>query len=147
MKATIQKLCEMGWESLTRFKALCKWSKAPVEPETFASPSLRIASATNEAGQEIAFCVLENVLLLRTSVFDPSTTLTEVGRCGDYIDQQVAVHAQRLGISQVMVAVPNDFHDFDDECITMKFYLRKVPAPIAAVGVACSTSAHPQFLN
>jgi len=150
MFARILKLCEMSWPALTNLKA---WSKRSASFsafgfDNFSSPTLRIAQATNEQGEALVFCPIEQVFMVRSFAVNPKATEAEARRAGDIIDQEIAHQAQRAGITKLLLVVPHNYPNLPDEKFELvKIFVRKVQPAIAMQGVGCHAQSPTQYLN
>lgn len=124
---------------LTYFKAFMKWSTfCRLHTTELTTPSLRIAQATNERGEAVAFCPIESVMLL-SYVLRPGLTKDEAGRAGDAVDAEIAKLGKQLGISKAMIVMPEGLTIPDDEGETIRVHIRKIPQTVA-IGLATSVT-------
>lgn len=145
IKATIRRYFELSWSDLTNFKSWLQRSAAfnSFDPESLASPSLRIAVATNGQNQPIAYCPVEQILMVSAYAVNPNATAIEAQRGGDCLDAEIARHAQMHGISKLLIVVPENYDGLPkSELKTMRFYERTVPQTVSAYGVDCLTPSH-----
>src|ERR1700674_1732675 len=106
MKASITKYFELSWEALTQLKAFLGWSTfCKFDPAELITPSLRIATATNEQGEAMVFCPIENVMLVSYTL-NPKSSKDEAFRAGNAVDAEIARLGQQLGISKAMIVLP-----------------------------------------
>jgi hypothetical protein len=142
MKSQILKYCELSWEALTHFKAFLGWSTfCKFDVAELTTPSLHIATAVNKQGVPMAFCPIENILLVSYAL-NPNATKEEAGRAGDAVDTEVAKYAQRLGVSKAMIVLPEGVTIPDDEGETIRVHIRKIPvSPVIGVGLPAPSTA------
>ena len=89
MKATILKYCDMSLAALTSFKTFLKWSTfCKFDTAELSTPSLRIATATNERGEYSVFAPIENVLLV-SYCMSSNNSKDQARRAGDAIDAEI----------------------------------------------------------
>jgi hypothetical protein len=150
IKATIFKYFELSWPSRIQLKSWLTVSKSfnDFDAENFNSPTLRIAKATNEQGKPVVFVPFETVFLLSAYAVSPQATPIEAQRAGDEIDREIAVQAQRNGISKMLLVLPRDSPALPKgEWREVRVYERKIPNAVNLHGVGCSTPSLPQYIN
>lgn len=140
VRAHLSKYCDLSWKELTLLKAWMKLSKSfnSFSPESFSSPSLRIAIATNEQRQPIAFCPVETILMVSAYAVSPTVSPTEAQLFGEAVDGEISLRAQQQGISKILIVVPENQTELPGEYKTMRVYERIVPPTFNMHGLGCS---------
>jgi len=146
LKATILRYCDLSYKSLVELKQWAKRSASfnSFPPENFASPSLRVAVATNSDGETVCMTPIETVFLASTFLVNPLATQAEALAAGDEIDRQLSMEAQRVGASALLIMVPasnpkfrgKEWSDFK----TMRVYERKFPNTVGTGGITLGKS-------
>lgn len=152
MKAQILKYCELSWGMLTQFKAFMGWSTfSRFNPSELNTPSLRIAQATNDAGDAVVFCPVEQILFVSGYALKPTATKDEAQRAGDAVDHEIAKLGQQLGISKAMIILPKNA---PDDCLenedgeVVRVFVRRIPVnPVMGVGLPVTHSQAGKYLN
>jgi hypothetical protein len=116
IKATLLRWSELSWDAIKQFNILMRGQ--------VATPSLRVAIATNEQGDPLVIAPVETVLLVRDFVTSANATDEEKQRAGDAVDMEVAALGQRLGIGEVWIVVPEGASAPEDE--TIRVHIRKI---------------------
>jgi hypothetical protein len=130
MKATITKYFELSWDQLIKMKAFLSWSTfCKFDPSELTTPSLRIATATNEQGEATVFCPIETVMLVSYAL-NPKSSQNEAFRAGNAVDAEIARLGQQLGISKAMIVLPEGVTIPDDEGETIRVHIRNIPQSV-----------------
>src|ERR1700691_209409 len=110
IKATLLRYCDLYRPALTQLRSWMKRSTSfnCLDLESFSATSLRVASATNEAGETVCYCPIETVLMVSAYAVNPSATPEQAQRAGDAIDRQLEWHAQQAGIQKMLIVLPKD---------------------------------------
>ena len=138
MKATICKFCEMSWPALTQLKA---WIRRSTSFNTFdvnelTTPSLRVASATDDKGETLVYVPVENVLMVSAYAVNSNATPIEAQQAGDAVDSLIERHAQQAGISKLLLVARVDQPGLPEgDWKTVKILERRIPhIPLMGIG-------------
>ena len=68
-KARIFKFHDLSWKDLTLLKLWSRLSRSfnSFDPESYGAPSLRVATASNDAGEPVVFAPIETVFMVSAS--------------------------------------------------------------------------------
>lgn len=151
IKATIRKFWELSWASRTKLKAFMK-NATPFNSfasETFNSPTLQIAEATDEHGEPLIFCPVEQVLMVSAYAVSPIATKAEAKAAGDLIDYEIERLGQNSGIDKCLLMLPADSPNLPEgEWKMMHVYERKIPLSISGGGVGLhNPTSRPVYIN
>ena len=153
IKATLLRLCDMTWQSLTELKQRLKLTRFNyTDLDTFAAPSTRIAHAVNERGETVCYTVAEKVFLISGYASSLTATPEDYQRGGDTIDGVLQDAAQLEGVGKYFMLVPNDCPLGDDpdshEIKNVRVFVRRIPQtqPMQGLGYPKAVTAA-KYLN
>jgi hypothetical protein len=87
------------------------------------------------------------VLVARYSAVNPTATPSEAQSAGDAIDRELELHAQRNGISKVLVVLPENMPTMPNEK-RIRIVERKTAPAVNTHGIGCFTpSQATQYSN
>jgi hypothetical protein len=150
IKATLLRMSELSWESLTKLKAWMKMSASfnSFDGENFNSPSLKIAQASDANGTPVVFCPVETCFLVSAYAVSPNVTPLEAQHAGDVIDAEIARHAQRNGISKMLIVVPKDYPALQDgEWKEFRVYERRIATAFNTHAINTTPQGLSQVVN
>lgn len=127
IKATVLRWSELTWDAMKQFNIFMY--KSTFSRDQIATPSLRVAIATNEKGEPLLVAPVETVLLVSGFTISPGTTGEDAKLAGDAIDLEVARLGQQLGIGKVVFVIPKDAPALleEDGWEEIRTYTRKIP--------------------
>src|ERR1700693_2390484 len=110
IKARILKYFDLSWKDRTLLKAWSKLSASfnSFDPENFSATSLRVAKATTEDGEPIAFCPIATAFIVSSYAVNPALDEGSAQRAGNLIDWHIEQAAQLAGISRCLVVLPSE---------------------------------------
>src|SRR5258707_4806760 len=102
--AALLRLSEMPWPALTQLK---KWMRPPINglEVNFNEPSLRAAFSTDEQGDILSYCPVQQVLVASAFVISPTATGEQARNAGNEMDLAIANYAEMNGISKLILIV------------------------------------------
>ncbi len=136
LRAHIARFSEMSWPERINLKSWMKYSRSGFDPENFNSPSLQVASVTNEEGDVVCYAPIESVLLVRAPAFRPNTPQAEARKAGDVLDRKLEIQAQRAGINKYLIMVSANHQDLPDgDFKLMRVYERLIAPSVSSGGM------------
>ena len=108
MKTSLLKFCEMSWDALTQFKTFIKSTPVKCDLEAFSDPTLQIAQATNEIGQMICCCPVEQAYVMSVFAFNPNATDIEITDASCSIEAAIIRQAELAGVSRLLMVLPKN---------------------------------------
>jgi hypothetical protein len=154
IKAKIRKFFELSWPELTELKSWLKESPASchISPETYAAPSLAVATATAD-GKTICHTLVETVLCVSAYAIAPDATEKQAAEAGNRIDSVLDELGSHWGISKLLVVCSADvpMQDTEDmrEVKNIRLFERVIPQATATqmVGYKSTPSTNVKYIN
>src|SRR5258708_17406443 len=155
LRARIMRYCELSWDDLKNLKAWAKRSASfnSFPPETFSSPSLKVAVATDADGKVVCMTPIETCYMVSAFLVSPEATSETASMAGDLIDAELAASAARAGVSKLLIVLPADHPCLKDnpewaDFREVRVYERKFNQTLGTGGIRLSKPAQAtQFLN
>jgi hypothetical protein len=94
----------------------------------FSASNTKIAKATNEQDDPLAFVVVEKVLMVSAATVNSQTTPSEQKQSGDAMEAEIIKAALKQGATRLLiVAVEGHEPPPDEEWEELRVYSRKLP--------------------
>jgi hypothetical protein len=122
-----------SWAALTQLPNWLSRTKTfnSLDYEGSASPSLRVACATNERGEAVCYTPIENVWVVSGFAINPAASPEEAQQAGDAIDAEIEREAQQAGVTRLLIMVPATnsalVPEGLDELKGVRVFERKIP--------------------
>lgn len=148
IKANILRYCDMSLSSLTDLK---KWMKQNVllmefDVAKLSNPSLRIAQATNAAGQTVCFCTLETAVVIGQLAYNPRATDIEMRSAGASIEEVIAHDAAQSGATSLLMVIPDNMPSIPNEKF-IRVLERRIAPTITKQGFDPQATQAARFIN
>jgi flagellar biosynthesis component FlhA len=132
IRATISKYHELSWKTLTKLKSWMRCSAPSFDVENLASPSTRIAVATDD-GEIVAITPIETVYMISGYTVAPTATPEQKQQAGDLIEYQCRCLAQQAGVTRILMVLSENVPLQPDEKWLRVIY-RQVPQSVITGG-------------
>lgn len=146
LRAAVMRFCDLSWESLVELKQWIQRNPITFDVERFNNnPGLRIASATNEAGQTVCYCTLEKAFVIGSLAHNPQATEIEMRSAGAHIEAAIAHEAAQSGATSLLLVVPENMPSIPDERFIRVVERRIVP--IVSTHTFGNSASHAKFCS
>jgi hypothetical protein len=157
IKTKVRRYFELSWSELTQLSSWIKLSPSRnhVNNDTFAAPSLCVATATDEQGNAICHTLLETVIFVSAFAMSPGVTQQQAQLAGDRLDAVIGELGAHLGISKYLVICSADalMQEGADEDLreikNIRLFERVIPQATAKLmlGYQSNASADVKYIN
>ena len=141
LRAKIFRFCDL---SLDAFLEIWKWKKEPFgfDMKTLNDPAIRVACATNDVGESITFCAIENAYVIQHLAVNPSATEVEIDRSHNLIMARVVHDAALKGATKLLMVIPDQMRSIPGE-----EFIRVVRQPIISAATTHEVGTRPTPLQ